>query len=231
MSVTVTVRGAFSVLRPPERATIFFAVSVERPHQQAAYAAAADSASIVSGRLLEQLDPERGPVTSWSSDQVRTWASRPWNNEGTQLPPVHHAQVNFQATFSDFGRLSDWVGSTSEVVGLTIDRVEWSLSEANRDTLTREVRVAAVRDARDKAQTYADALCWASCAWSRWPIRGCSGAVTAYPALPSRCGWPAPACRPQTRRSLSSRRMSRCRQSWMPASRSTESTGRTRRNE
>jgi len=158
MSVTVTVRGAFSVLRPPERATIFFAVSVERPHQQAAYAAAADSASIVSGRLLEQLDPERGPVTSWSSDQVRTWASRPWNNEGTQLPPVHHAQVNFQATFSDFGRLSDWVGSTSEVVGLTIDRVEWSLSEANRDTLTREVRVAAVRDARDKAQTYADAL-------------------------------------------------------------------------
>lgn len=158
MSVTITVRGTSSALRRPERATIFLAVAMVAPDQQQVYAAAANSASVVSGRLREMFDPGRGPVTSWSSDQIRTWASRPWSNEGQHLPLVYHAHVGFQATFSDFTQLAGWLAQIVELGGVSVDRVEWSLTDASRDALTREVRAAAVRDARDKAQMYADAL-------------------------------------------------------------------------
>ena len=48
-------------------------------------------------------------MTWWSSDQLPTWAQRPWNTEGKQLPLVHHAQVDVQAKFADFAALSRWI--------------------------------------------------------------------------------------------------------------------------
>ena len=158
MSVVITVRGSFSAFRPPERATAHVSLALEASTSEVAYAEAAQSASVISSSLTELHNPDGGPVTWWSSDQIRTWAHRPWNNEGKQLPLVHRASVTFAAKFSDFDRLSAWIARTAAIKGATVKRIEWALTAAHRDQLTREVRASAVRDARDKAQSYADAL-------------------------------------------------------------------------
>ncbi len=158
MGVVITVRGSFSAFRPPERATVHVSLAMEASTSEAAYAEAGRSAAMVSNGLTELHNPDGGPVTWWSSDQIRTWAHRPWNNEGKQLPLVHLAKVTFAAKFSDFDRLSAWVAQTTAVKGATVERIEWALTVAHRESLTREVRARAVQDARDKAQSYADAL-------------------------------------------------------------------------
>src|SRR5699024_12660664 len=50
-----------------------------------------------------------------------------------------------------------WVTELSQRDGVTVNRIEWTLTERTRDTVTAEVRRAAVADAIDKATAYAEA--------------------------------------------------------------------------
>lgn len=156
--VEITVRGEHVAFRPAERATVHGQVVLEGPSAETVYAAAGRSGEAVTGSVVALHDPERGPVTWWSRDQVRTWAQRPWSAEGKQLPVVHHARTELQVKFSDFAQLSTWLARASSVDGFRVERIEWALTAAHRDALVRDVRMAAVRDAQQKAQTYADAL-------------------------------------------------------------------------
>lgn len=101
---------------------------------------------------------DSGPFTWWTNDQIRTWSERPWNESGRQLPQVHHAAVEVQVRFSDFGALSRWIPSVITLNGVTVSGIEWSLTDARRDELTEQSRVAAVHDARTKALSYANSL-------------------------------------------------------------------------
>jgi uncharacterized protein YggE len=156
--VEVTVRGEHTAFLAPERATVHATVHCEAPSADAAYAATADSARRLVDGITALHHPDAGPVTWWSSDQVRTWAQRPWNNQGKQLPVVHHAQVSLQVKFRDLARLGHWLGEVADVRGLSIEHVEWTLTAARQRSVLAEVRTAAVRDAHAKAQAYADAL-------------------------------------------------------------------------
>lgn len=90
---------------------------------------------------------------------IRTWSNRPWNNEGKQLPLVHHASVGVEVKFRDFAALSRWVGQhVAEIEGFRVAQVKWTLTEKQRATLLADVRTHAVRDAVTRAQHYADAL-------------------------------------------------------------------------
>lgn len=117
-------------------------------------------------RLAEQVrasitalhDADAGPIVAWSSDRMQTWSSRPWNQDGEQLPLVHHAQIGFDAEFADFTALGRWLSSSATIDGLAIEGVEWTLTDAHLDELFVEVRTAAVADARAKAEVYARAL-------------------------------------------------------------------------
>ena len=154
----ITVRGSHTEYRRPERATVQVRVGLEGPAPAAVHAAATRAATALTEDLRDLHDGDRGPVTWWSSDQLRTWAHRPWNQDGKLLPLVHHAQVELQAKFSDFDRLSDWLGVAMGVDGVSLQGIDWTLTEARKRDLVEQVRVAAVRDARDRAQAYADAL-------------------------------------------------------------------------
>lgn len=154
----ITVRGSHTAFRRPERATVHVRVGMEGPTPDAVHAATARSTAALTESLGALHDPQAGPVTWWSSDQLRTWAERPWNTEGKQLPLVHHAQADLQAKFADFAALSRWITESLAVSGVSVERIEWTLTEARRRELVGQVRAAAVRDARDRAQAYADAL-------------------------------------------------------------------------
>ena len=156
--VTITVRGEFEAAHPPERATVRLGVGAEGATKDAVFASAVQTARVLNGQIESLMDAEHGPVTWWASDQVRTWSHRPWNQDGRQLPQVHHAGVDFTVRFSDFEVLSKWLSGVSAMQGVSVSGIEWTLTEPRKVQLTDQVRAAAVHDARDKAQSYASSL-------------------------------------------------------------------------
>jgi hypothetical protein len=159
MTTDITVRGSYSAYQPPERATVRATLGLEGPQMQPVYDRVVRDLEAVKASIAEIHDPERGPVTWWSTQHVRTWANRPWNQDGKQLPLVHHASVGVQVKFRDFGVLARWVGGHVErTAGFSLDGVEWALTERLRRQLARDVRTRAVQDAAERAQEYADAL-------------------------------------------------------------------------
>jgi hypothetical protein len=156
--VVITVRGSFDSFHPAERGTVKLQAGLEGPVAETVYAHTVATANAITDRITPLVDHTGGPITYWSSDQVRTWANRPWNNEGKQLPLVHHAVVNFEIKFSDLGRLGRWVSEVAPMAGVSVQGIEWALTVARRDTLTAQARAAAVLDAQDRALAYAASL-------------------------------------------------------------------------
>ena len=96
-------------------------------------------------------------MTRWSSDRIRVWSNRPWNNEGKRLAPVYYAALSVTARFQDFDALADLVERFSVVSGVTIAGISWDLTEERRLAATADIQARAVQDATVKATTYARA--------------------------------------------------------------------------
>jgi uncharacterized protein YggE len=154
--VEITVRGAHELEAAPERATVHLQVHLDGPDAQPVYDGVAD----VSGAVRQTIEPlhDGGAITRWSVDQVRTWTERPWSQDGDQRPLVHHARVDVLAEFADIAQVSSWLTRVLLLRGVTVTGIEWSLTPDHRRRLAAEARTAAVTDAREKAQAYADAL-------------------------------------------------------------------------
>ncbi len=155
----ITVRGGYSASRSPERATVHATISYEGPAMEVVYERVARDLQTLRESILPMADSSEGAVTWWSADQLRTWSTRPWHNDGTQLPLEHHASVGVKVEFGDFTALSAWVGGqVSATPGFRVSTVAWTLTAAHREEFLREVRNRAAQDAVARAQQYADAL-------------------------------------------------------------------------
>ena len=154
----ITVQGEYSAWYPAERATVSASVNTDGPKRDAVFARAVDAADALRNLIASIHDKEKGPITWWSSDSVRVWSDRPWNNEGKQLPLVYHAAVDFTAKFKDFEALSRWVESAAGIDAVTVGSIGWDLTDATRTSATVEVRSRAVKDAVAKASVYAQSI-------------------------------------------------------------------------
>lgn len=158
MSTVITVQGHFTAYYPAERATVRLAVAFDGGKRETVLASATAAVQTVTESVKRLHDPDAGPVTWWSSDRVRVWAERPWNNEGKQLAPVHHAAIALKVKFKDFDALADWLAEAATVPGVQVSGIDWALTEAKRTSVTTEVRSRAVKDAADKARVFAQAI-------------------------------------------------------------------------
>jgi|GEM_PF-833573 hypothetical protein len=123
------------------------------------YTRVARDLEVVQTSVAELKNGDAAAVTWWSAERLRTWSTRPWNQDGKQLPPVHHASVSMQVKFRDFAALSAWVGQhVTNIGGFQVANIVWALTVKRRDELIRQVREGAVHDAVERAQLYADAL-------------------------------------------------------------------------
>lgn len=156
--VELTVRGSHRLFHPAERATVHGRVGLEGDDAGRVYNAVVEQAQRVRASVTALHDPAHGPVTWWSAQDVRTWAQRPWNQDGKQLPLVHHARTELRVKFRDFAALAGWLTEMSGVAGFGVDRVEWALTVDREREMVRTARTRAVAEARAKAQAYADAL-------------------------------------------------------------------------
>jgi uncharacterized protein YggE len=156
--ISINVRGSHSVKLPPERATVSATLAREGSSAAPVFEALVSSLAEVRQSLEAIHDPTHGPVTTFAFDQIATSARRPWHEKGKQLPFIHTARVTVTAEFIEFTELGKWITAMSRVEGLTIHGVGWDLTESNRSEVERTARQEAVRQARDRAQDYADAL-------------------------------------------------------------------------
>lgn len=156
--VTITVRGTHSVTLQPQQATVYATVSADGPAPDPVMHLVAATLADVTASLQTRHDPAGGPVTRYSVEQIRNGAHRPYNQDGRQLPLVHTASATVTATFTDFDDLAAWIARTAGLDGVGINHIQWALTDDHRLTVERETRQEAVRDARRRAQDYADAL-------------------------------------------------------------------------
>jgi uncharacterized protein YggE len=156
--IEITVQGTFTAYAPPERATVRLRVGHEGPEPSAVLETTTRSAERVRASIEALHDKSAGPVTWWSSQQLHTSSHRPWNQDGKQLPLVHSARTDFEVKFSDFAAMATWLGGVVAESGVDVSGVEWALTEAHRERLLDEVRVAAVKNAMAKARSYASAF-------------------------------------------------------------------------
>lgn len=154
----ITVQGEYSAWYPAERATASASVHADGPKRDAVFARAVEAADSLRTLIGGLHDKEKGPITWWSSDSVRVWSERPWNNDGKQLPLVYHAAVDFTAKFKDFEALSRWVEAAAAIDAVTVGSISWDLTDATRTSATVEVRSRAVKDAVAKASVYAQSI-------------------------------------------------------------------------
>ncbi|CAN5325276.1 hypothetical protein BH11ACT3_BH11ACT3_04050 [soil metagenome] len=154
----ITVQGSHSQWFAAERGTVQVSVAFDGPDRAPVFEKATRATAGVTDALAGMLDADTGPVTRWSSDQVRVWSERPWNQQGKQLAPVFHAVIGVSARFSDFDALAGWVEKIATDEGVSVSSISWDLTDATRKTVTDDVRRAAVADALDKARVYASAV-------------------------------------------------------------------------
>ncbi|WP_255513547.1 SIMPL domain-containing protein [Homoserinibacter sp. GY 40078] len=158
MSTEITVQGHFTAWIPAERATVSIVVGFDGPERSSVLSSVTAAVQTVTSSIAPLHDPQDGPVTWWSSDRIRVWAQRPWNTEGKQLAPVHHASIAVSVKFKDFDALAEWLTEAATVPGVQVSGIEWALTQARRTSVTTEVRSRAVKGAADKARVFAQAI-------------------------------------------------------------------------
>ncbi|GIT79480.1 SIMPL domain-containing protein [Leifsonia sp. LS1] len=159
MSETIiTVLGEHEQKRTAEHGSVRVRVMYDGSSRHETLALATQRhAELVAG-LRELEEAAGGPLLRWSSDQVRVWGDRPWSQSGEQLPIVHHAELGLRAEFAEATAVSDWVSAVTLREGVSVDGVEWMLSDETREALVDEVSRLAVEDAVATARRYASAL-------------------------------------------------------------------------
>ncbi len=158
--VIITVRGEHETRVAPEEGVVHLSVRCDGPER----GPVVERIAAIAAPLREELAARQasGEVSEWSSQRASVWAERPWNNEGKQLPLVHHASVDVVATFTDFAALSWWVSAVAEREGVQVSGVTWQLTSATRRTVEAEVAARAVQTAVSRASAYANAIGQAS---------------------------------------------------------------------
>ena len=155
---TITVQGEYSAWYPAERATVGASVHSYGAKRDTVFAKAVAASDAVRTLIEASYDKHDGPITWWSSESVRVWSERPWNNEGKQLAPVFHAALDFSAKFKDFEALARWVEAAAAITDVTVSSITWDLTEATKTSATVEVRSRAVKDAIAKASVFAQSI-------------------------------------------------------------------------
>lgn len=153
----ITVAGHAHASFQPERATLRMRLGVEGSDKQAALE---HTTFLVQGftTVVEQLKETAPSPTTWSSVApigTRSW--RPWAQDGTVLPVRHAAECVVQLKFRDFQALARFIDQWGGRSGVTVDGVEWSLTEARRRMEEDNVLAEAVVQARSRASTIARA--------------------------------------------------------------------------
>lgn len=149
----ITVMGSAEARVPADQADIYASVSSHDAEREVALQAAnAAHAGLVE--RAKQLVAE-GAALEYVADPVSTY-SNSWRDENGNNVVEHQAHANVRIVLSALDRVGE---VAAELTGSGADvRVQWELSSGLREEWTRNLRSAAVNDARSAAEDFAAAI-------------------------------------------------------------------------
>ncbi len=156
MSVQITVRGTAERKLTAEMATISLAVEIQGTDRSAVMTEATETHQSISSVLGRYADAQQ--VTRWSAEGVRVMAQRRWLPDGQRGELDQIARLSAQAQFVDFEALGAFIDRFAADERIEVGSILWGLTEENHREVSAEVRVEALADAVQKAQTYATAV-------------------------------------------------------------------------
>jgi uncharacterized protein YggE len=161
----LTVVGTARASLAPERATLHLTLGHEGGDKAEVLRATTALVQSFAAYVDELRSADPSPTT-WSVIQpIRTRSWRPWSDKGQVLPLRHAASSGVQVKYRDFRALAASVDAWGALAGVSVDRVEWALTEATRTAQEAEVLRRAVADARTRALTMARAAGYDDVRW------------------------------------------------------------------
>jgi len=153
----ITVAGTGTASLKPERATVHLSAGFEGPDPQTSLARTTDLVRRLADQII-RFEATRPSPTTWSAVlPIRTRSWRPYSDKGNLTPLVYAAVAQVQVKFRDFGALARFVDDWGGEEGVTLQSVQWALTEATRQEQERRVLAQAVSQARDRARVVAAA--------------------------------------------------------------------------
>lgn len=153
----ITVVGNHKLVLAPERATLHLSVGHEADEMEPAVAAATREANMLRSQIeaLRATVPSR--ITWFAVLPIRTRSWRPYNNDGLIMPLRFRAEADVRVKFCDFTALSTFAARAGASSAVSLEWVDWALTEATKGELERKALAEAVRNARERALLMAQA--------------------------------------------------------------------------
>ena len=163
LPLEIDVRGTAEITREPERAVLSIGISSEGAVQDVV----AQQVSSTCNQLQQSFDklapktstgeatPE-APIATVSTNFLRSWSYIPYDTKGKALQRVYGASSSFEVVFRDFETLGNIASELFLMPYVTINHIEWCLTDPSLHALGAESRKLAMQDAIAKANDYAN---------------------------------------------------------------------------
>ena len=164
--LTIDVTGESTISRVAERGVLTIHVSSTGKSQESVSEDVTRTChnlrktfSGLAPKNAEGLAPADAPVTQFSMSAFITRSHVPQDKDGRDLDHREYtANTSFTIIFRDFAKLGEMTSRLFRTPHVEISSTEWRLTPATLKSLGSELRKAAMRDAVQKAQDYADVL-------------------------------------------------------------------------
>lgn len=155
--MNITVVGSHEVRLQPDRAQLRLGVSFEADAKEVVLRATTQVANQLKRKIESLAGDDSDPIERFALEPVRTRSWRPFHDQGRILPMRYAASTSFSITFRDFVALATLGDETGAIEGVTLDGVDWQLTDDHRRAIEDEVLAEAVRLARRRALVIAEA--------------------------------------------------------------------------
>ncbi|MDR0481712.1 MAG: SIMPL domain-containing protein [Cellulomonadaceae bacterium] len=150
----IRIQGQSRLTFPPNLARAHLSVSCEGTNK----AATVDSATTALAGLVDATNAlVPSAVSMVVSDQLRVSSYTPQDNKGHDLPTKYAASASVTAEFTDLTAILDFLKEQAVIQGIHVSWVRWLLTDESQAAADEAAQVAAVADARVKAERYARA--------------------------------------------------------------------------
>lgn len=153
----ITVAGTYRFAAKPERATLHLSAGFESDAKDEAMRSTTSLVNALHEELVAMKAADPSPITWFSVLPIRTRAWRPYNDKGKVVPMRYAATASLRVKFRDFQALAKLAGTLGGRPGVTLERVEWALTEITRAKAEAQVVAGAVKRARERAVVMAKA--------------------------------------------------------------------------
>lgn len=153
----ITVVGKAITTLQPELAELHLSLGFQSGQLERAVRDATEVAEAFNQELRRLNDEDPCPVTETVLLPLSTRSWRPWSQDGSQLPFQHEAASRAKLTFANFRAMSAFINDWGRQPGVTINHVDWKLTDEREAAETSRILGDAVADARARAATLAAA--------------------------------------------------------------------------